>query len=103
MSDNQFERLIRFGQRAEQMRDDLDIGFVAREPTLRAVLALWTTTSVITAGLTTALHYASHWLLIVDPASLTRWLVVVLLFAFVGWLSRGWRLAGTVEIGRAHV
>ena len=24
------------------------------------------------------------------------WLVVVLLFAFVGWLSRGWRLAGTV-------
>ena len=31
MSDNQFERLIRFGQRAEQMRDDLDVGFVARE------------------------------------------------------------------------
>lgn len=33
----------------------------------------------IEAGLTTGLHYASHWLLIVEPASLTRWLVVVLL------------------------
>ncbi len=33
------------------------IRFVAHEPTLRAVLALWTTTSVITAGLTTALIF----------------------------------------------
>jgi ENTS family enterobactin (siderophore) exporter len=33
------------------------IAFVAHEPTLRAVLALWTTTSVITAGLTTALIF----------------------------------------------
>ena len=37
----------------------------------------------VEAGLTTALHYASHWLLIVDPASLTRWLVVVLLVTLV--------------------
>jgi MFS family permease len=33
------------------------IRFVAHEPTLRAVLALWTTTSIITAGLTTALIF----------------------------------------------
>ena len=33
------------------------IRFVVHEPTLRAVLALWTTTSVITAGLTTALIF----------------------------------------------
>ena len=33
------------------------IRFVAYEPTLRAVLALWTTTSIITAGLTTALIF----------------------------------------------
>jgi MFS family permease len=33
------------------------VRFVAREPTLRAVLALWTTTSIITAGLTTALIF----------------------------------------------
>ena len=30
----------------------------------------------IEAALTAALHYASHWLLIVEPASLTRWMVV---------------------------
>jgi len=33
------------------------IRFVAHEPTLRAILALWTTTSIITAGLTTALIF----------------------------------------------
>ena len=33
------------------------IRFVAHQPTLRAVLALWTTTSIITAGLTTALIF----------------------------------------------
>ena len=33
----------------------------------------------IEAALTAALHYASHWLLIVEPASLTRWMVVVVL------------------------
>ena len=33
------------------------IRFVVHQPTLRAVLALWTTTSVITAGLTTALIF----------------------------------------------
>ena len=33
------------------------IRFVAHQPTLRAVLALWTTTSVISAGLTTALIF----------------------------------------------
>jgi predicted MFS family arabinose efflux permease len=33
------------------------ISFVARQPTLRAVLALWTTTSVLTAGLTSGLIF----------------------------------------------
>jgi len=33
------------------------VRFVARQPTLRAVLAFWTTTSVISAGLTTAMIY----------------------------------------------
>jgi predicted MFS family arabinose efflux permease len=33
------------------------IRFVAQQPTLRAVLALWTTTSVVTAGLTAALIF----------------------------------------------
>ncbi len=33
------------------------IGFVARQPTLRAVIALWTTTSVISAGLTSVLIF----------------------------------------------
>lgn len=33
------------------------IAFVARQPTLRAVIALWTTTSVVTAGLTPALIF----------------------------------------------
>jgi len=33
------------------------IAFVAREPTLRAVIALWTTTSVISAGLTSGLIF----------------------------------------------
>jgi two-component system sensor histidine kinase AlgZ len=33
----------------------------------------------IEAALTVVLHYASHWLLIVEPASLTRWMVVVVL------------------------
>jgi MFS family permease len=33
------------------------IRFVAHQPTLRAVLALWTTTSVVTAGLTAVLIY----------------------------------------------
>lgn len=33
---------------------------------------------VIQAALTAALHYASHWLLIVETASLTRWLIIVL-------------------------
>lgn len=33
----------------------------------------------IEAALTAALHYASHLLLIVEPASLTRWMVVVVL------------------------
>ncbi len=33
------------------------IGFVRRQPTLRAVIALWTTTSVVTAGLISGLIY----------------------------------------------
>jgi MFS family permease len=33
------------------------IAFVARQPTLRSVIALWTTTSVISAGLTTSLIF----------------------------------------------
>lgn len=33
------------------------IGFVARQPTLRAVIALWTSSSVISAGLTSALIF----------------------------------------------
>ena len=33
------------------------IAFVARQPTLRAVIALWTTTSVISAGLTSGLIF----------------------------------------------
>lgn len=33
----------------------------------------------IEAALTAVLHYASHWLLIVEPASLTRWVVLVVL------------------------
>jgi MFS family permease len=33
------------------------VRFVVRQPTLRAVIALWTTTSVVTAGLTTALIF----------------------------------------------
>ncbi len=33
------------------------VRFVAHQPTLRAVIALWTTTSVVTAGLTTALIF----------------------------------------------
>jgi two-component system sensor histidine kinase AlgZ len=34
---------------------------------------------VIEMALTTVLHYASHWLLIVEPASLARWLLIVAL------------------------
>lgn len=36
---------------------------------------------VMEVALTSALHYASHWLLIVEPASLARWLLIVLLVA----------------------
>jgi len=49
-------RPLRPGARAERTHILADvregIGFVARQPTLRAVIALWTTTSVISAGLT---------------------------------------------------
>ena len=34
---------------------------------------------VIEMALTSVLHYASHWLLIVEPASLARWLLIVAL------------------------
>ena len=56
--------LVRRPLRAERLEEthllaDIREGirFVAHEPTLRAVLALWTTTSIITAGLTTALIF----------------------------------------------
>lgn len=38
---------------------------------------------VIEAALTAVLHYLSHWLLIVDPASLLRWVIVVVLVTFM--------------------
>jgi predicted MFS family arabinose efflux permease len=48
-------------RRAEQTHILADvregIGYVAGQPTLRAIIALWTTTSVITAGLTSALIF----------------------------------------------
>ena len=37
----------------------------------------------IEAALTAVLHYLSHWLLIVDPESLLRWVIVVVLVTFM--------------------
>jgi MFS family permease len=54
-------RPLRPEARAEQPHLLVDvregIGYVARHPTLRAVIALWATTSVVTAGLTSGLIF----------------------------------------------
>jgi MFS family permease len=54
-------RPLRPERRAERTHIVADvregIGFVVRQPTLRAVIALWTTMSVVTAGLTSVLIF----------------------------------------------
>ncbi len=55
------KRSLKPERRTERTRIVADVregvGFVVRQPTLRAVIAFWATTSVITAGLTTGLIY----------------------------------------------
>lgn len=82
------------------------IAYVARQPTLRAVLALWTTTSVVTAGLVPALIY----FVTIDQRMSTSVVGLVLSAFALGSLAgsilaarTGFRAAGWVMLGGSAV